>query len=108
LLLGLGNLAKGIDMSSVRNVRPVVVAGGGIGGLACALGLAIKGFRILLLEQAQEFGLGAGIQLAPNAWSALDALGAGERVKHEAVFIERCPQFSPGLRYPDVVAGYGM
>jgi salicylate hydroxylase len=43
-----------------------------------------------LLEQAQKFGeLGAGIQLAPNAWSALDALGAGERVKQEAVFIER-------------------
>ena len=77
-------------MSKVRNTKPVVIAGGGIGGLACALGLAIKGFRVLVLEQAQQFGeIGAGIQLAPNAWSALDALGAGERVKKEAVFIER-------------------
>jgi len=67
-----------------------VVAGGGIGGLACALGLAIKGFRVLVLEQAHAFGeIGAGIQLAPNAWSALDALGVGELVKREAVFIER-------------------
>src|SRR5258708_25990089 len=77
-------------MSTARNAKPVVVAGGGIGGLACALGLAIKGFRVLVLEQAQQFGeIGAGIQLAPNAWSALDALGAGERVKKEAVFIDR-------------------
>jgi salicylate hydroxylase len=32
----------------------------------------------LVLEQAQEFGeVGAGIQLAQNAWSALDVLGVG-------------------------------
>ena len=77
-------------MSGTRNAKPVVIAGGGIGGLACALALAVKGFRALVLEQAQEFGeIGAGIQLAPNAWSALDALGVGEDVKQEAVFIER-------------------
>ena len=78
------------SVSAPRNAKPVVVAGGGIGGLACALGLAIKGFRVLVLEQAHAFGeIGAGIQLAPNAWSALDALGVGELVKREAVFIER-------------------
>ena len=77
-------------MNNSRNVHPVIVAGGGIGGLACALGLARKGFRVLVLEQAHEFAeIGAGIQLAPNAWSALDALGVGELVKKEAVFIER-------------------
>ena len=77
-------------MSRSRNARPIVVAGGGIGGLACALALARKGFRVCVLEQAQEFGeIGAGIQLAPNAWSVLDALGVGELVKKEAVFIER-------------------
>jgi salicylate hydroxylase len=77
-------------MNKSRNAHPVIVAGGGIGGLACALGLARKGFRVLVLEQAHEFAeIGAGIQLAPNAWSALDALGVGELVKKEAVFIER-------------------
>jgi salicylate hydroxylase len=77
-------------VSNPRNAKPVVIAGGGIGGLACALALAVKGFRSLVLEQASEFGeIGAGIQLAPNAWSALDALGVGEGVKREAVFIER-------------------
>ena len=77
-------------MSKARNAKPIVIAGGGIGGLACALGLAVKGFKVVVLEQAHALGeIGAGIQLAPNAWSALDALGVGELVKREAVFIER-------------------
>src|SRR5688500_19305740 len=73
-----------------RNATPVIIAGGGIGGLAAALALARKGFRSIVLEQAQQFGeIGAGIQLAPNAWHAIDALGVGALVKKEAVFIER-------------------
>ena len=73
-----------------RNDKPVIIAGGGIGGLAAALALARKGFRSLVLEQAPQLGeIGAGIQLAPNAWHALDALGVGGLVKKEAVFIEQ-------------------
>jgi 3-hydroxybenzoate 6-monooxygenase len=79
---------------SARNREPVIVAGGGIGGLAAALALARKGFRSIVLEQAAEFGeIGAGIQIAPNAWHALDALGVGALVKKEAVFIERLLMF---------------
>src|SRR5882672_10085053 len=77
-----------------RNDQPVIIAGGGIGGLATALALARKGFRSVVLEQAAQFGeLGAGIQIAPNAWHALDALGVGGRVKRDAVFIERLLMF---------------
>jgi len=77
-----------------RNDKPVVVAGGGIGGLAAALALARKGWRSVVLEQAPQFGeIGAGIQLAPNAWHALDALGVGGLVKKEAVFIEHLFMF---------------
>src|SRR3954449_13182763 len=79
---------------SSRNAQPVVIAGGGIGGLAAALALARKGFRSIVLQQAAQFGeLGAGIQIAPNAWHALDALGVGGLVKKEAVFIERLLMF---------------
>jgi 3-hydroxybenzoate 6-monooxygenase len=73
-----------------RNVWPVAIAGGGIGGLACALALARQGFQSLVLEQAREFGeAGVGLQMAPNALSVLDALGVGEAAKKHALLIER-------------------
>src|SRR5881394_1463480 len=77
-----------------RNKEAVIIAGGGIGGLAAALALARKGYKSVVLEQAPQFGeIGAGIQIAPNAWHALDALGVGQLVKKEAVFIERLLMF---------------
>ena len=73
-----------------RNVWPVAIAGGGIGGLACALALARQGFQSLVLEQAPEFGeAGVGLQMAPNALSVLDALGVGDAAKKDALLIER-------------------
>ncbi len=79
---------------NARNDKPVIIAGGGIGGLAAALALARKGFRSVVLEQASQFGeIGAGIQIAPNAWHALDALGVGALVKKEAVFVEHLFMF---------------
>ena len=72
----------------------MIIAGGGIGGLAAALALARKGYKSVVLEQAPQFGeIGAGIQIAPNACHALDALGVGQLVKKEAVFIERLLMF---------------
>ncbi|MEX2035595.1 MAG: 3-hydroxybenzoate 6-monooxygenase [Xanthobacteraceae bacterium] len=77
-------------MNQPRNALPVAIAGGGIGGLACALALARHGFRALVLEQAREFGeVGLGLQVAPNALSVLDALGVGEAAKKNALMIER-------------------
>ena len=70
--------------------RKIVVAGGGIGGLAAALALANKGFPVTVLEQAREFGeIGAGIQLGPNAFHALDRLGVGGETRANAVFIDQ-------------------
>ncbi len=70
--------------------RPVLIAGGGIGGLAVALGLAQKGFRSILLEKASALGeIGAGIQLGPNAFHAFDYLGVGEDARHMAVYIDQ-------------------
>ena len=50
---------------------PIIVAGGGIGGLATALALAHKGFGVIVLERAARYEeIGAGIQLGPNALKA--------------------------------------
>jgi len=69
---------------------PVIVAGGGIGGLAAALALAQRGFRVRVLEQAAEIGeIGAGVQLAPNAFAAFDALGVGQQARGRAVYTDR-------------------
>ncbi len=68
---------------------PVIVAGGGIGGLAAALALVRQGFRVKVLEQAHEIGeIGAGIQLGPNAFHAFDALGVGDRARSRSVFTD--------------------
>ena len=75
---------------SIPSSPPILVAGGGIGGLAAALALARQGFGVKVLEQASEIGeIGAGIQLGPNAFSAFDALGVGERARAFAVYTER-------------------
>jgi 2-polyprenyl-6-methoxyphenol hydroxylase-like FAD-dependent oxidoreductase len=70
--------------------RPVLIAGGGIGGLATALGLAQKGISSVLLEKASRLGeIGAGIQLGPNAFHAFDYLGVGEAARGMAVYIDQ-------------------
>jgi len=48
---------------------PIIVAGGGIGGLARPLALAQKRFRVIVLERAARYQeIGARIQLGPNAF----------------------------------------
>jgi salicylate hydroxylase len=69
---------------------PILIAGGGIGGLSAALGLAQKGFSVLVLEKAAKLGeIGAGIQLGPNAFHCFDALGVGEAARRTAVYIDQ-------------------
>ena len=38
-----------------RNPHPIVIAGGGIGGLACALALAQRNFAVIVCEKAAAF-----------------------------------------------------
>jgi len=77
-------------METVRHSLPVLVAGGGIGGLAAALAIARLGHPVKVLEQSARIGeIGAGIQLGPNAFSAFDALGVGESARASAVYTDR-------------------
>jgi len=76
-------------MSPSSPTLPVLVAGGGIGGLAAALALTRQGFAVKVLEQSPQLGeIGAGIQLGPNAFAAFDALGIGERARARAVYTD--------------------
>lgn len=79
--------------------KPILIAGGGIGGLATAIGLARKGYRSLVLEKASQLGeIGAGIQLGPNAFHAFDWLGIGDEARKMAVYID-------ALRLMDAITG---
>jgi salicylate hydroxylase len=67
--------------------EPVLIVGGGIGGLAAALALARKGVKSQVIEQAPEFKeIGAGIQLGPNVFWMFDILGLTEPISKLAVF----------------------
>ncbi|WP_030799506.1 3-hydroxybenzoate 6-monooxygenase [Streptomyces sp. NRRL S-337] len=77
----------------------ILIAGGGVGGLAAALATARHGHRVTVLERRDSFTeLGAGIQLGPNAFHALDRLGVGDAVRERAVFIDE-------LRFMDGTTG---
>jgi 3-hydroxybenzoate 6-monooxygenase len=78
----------------------ILIAGGGIGGLATAIGLAQKGIASLVLEKASRLGeIGAGIQLGPNAFHAFDYLGVGDAARDMAVYIDN-------LRLMDAIEGH--
>jgi 3-hydroxybenzoate 6-monooxygenase len=69
---------------------PLLIVGGGIGGLATALALARVGRAVHVVEKAPEFGeIGAGLQLAPNAVHVLDRLGLMGEIGKHAVFPNR-------------------
>ena len=75
--------------NKTKNALPVLVAGGGIGGLAAALALTRQGFDVKVLEQAAALGeIGAGLQVGPNGFAAFDALGVGEIARSKAVYTD--------------------
>ncbi|MEV5876412.1 FAD-dependent monooxygenase [Streptomyces sp. NPDC052101] len=74
-----------------------VVVGGGIGGLAAAIGLHRIGWDVRVVERAGTLAdAGAGISLHANGLRALDALGVGAAVRAAAR-----PQYTGGTRTPE-------
>lgn len=69
--------------------RQVLIAGGGIGGLAAALAASRAGWEVRLYEQADAFSeIGAGLQLGSNATRILQGWGLGPALEAVAAFPE--------------------
>ena len=67
--------------------KQVVIAGGGIGGLAAALACAQRGVPVQLLERAPQLSeVGAGIQIGPNVTRILQAWDLGAALAQVAAF----------------------
>ncbi len=70
--------------------KQVLVAGGGIGGLAAALGASRAGWDVRLFERAAAFSeVGAGVQLGPNVVRRLQAWGLQSPLQAVAAFPAR-------------------
>ena len=81
----------------MSNQLPVIVAGGGIGGVAVTQVSSSIGKRQHLLRGRVDPRVvleprgqteGAGIQLGPNAFHAFDALGIGDKARSRSVFTD--------------------
>lgn len=89
-------------MSLAPEHGTVLIAGGGIGGLAVALALARKGIASRVLERRPDFSEeGAGIQIGPNGTRILQDIGvAGALSGHVAV--------PDGLQVRDAMTAHGL
>ena len=68
---------------------PVIVAGGGLGGLACALELGSRGIRTILLDEDNTVGASGlssrGICYARHTLEILDRFGIAERIRAKGI-----------------------
>ena len=67
--------------------KSMLIAGGGIAGMAAGFAAARAGWRATVFERAPEFSeVGAGVQQGPNVTRILQAWGLGEALKQVAAF----------------------
>src|SRR5215468_5574890 len=65
----------------MARLDPILIVGGGLGGLTTALALSRRGVAARVLEGAPEFGaIGYGIQFGPNVFHVFDQLGLMDAV----------------------------
>ncbi|KAJ5399680.1 Monooxygenase FAD-binding [Penicillium sp. CMV-2018d] len=67
----------------------VIVVGAGIGGMAAALTLGLRGHHVIVLEAAPKLmEVGAGIQVSPNMLRLFDRWGVSDLVHAQDVALE--------------------
>jgi salicylate hydroxylase len=65
--------------------KSIVILGAGIGGLAAAIALTQRGAQVQIFEQSDAIrDVGAGIQISPNGYAVIKALGLGEVFEQRA------------------------
>ncbi len=78
----------------MANSDPVLIVGGGLGGLTAALALGRQGRQVRVLEQTPELGaIGYGIQLGPNVFPMFARLGLVDALLEQSVLPSACVMF---------------
>lgn len=66
--------------------QEVTILGAGVAGLALARALAMRGWQVLVLEQADAIReVGAGLQIGPNGAAVMRALGLADEMQAAAI-----------------------
>lgn len=74
----------------MASATPIIIIGGGIGGLTAALALLQRGLDVAVYEQAPELKeIGAGIQIGSNGTRVLYALGLEAALQRTQVLPSR-------------------
>src|SRR4051794_8353947 len=61
--------------------QPILIVGGGLGGLTAALSLSRRGWPVRVLEGDKDFGaIGYGIQFGPNVFHVFERLGIADEI----------------------------
>lgn len=95
----------------VQKKAPLLIAGGGIGGLTTALALAHRGIASRVLEKNPTFSeAGAGIQIGPNGMRVLTELGVGKALERMAAAPEAIHIFDglSGRLLTELPLGHGI
>ncbi|KAL3491945.1 hypothetical protein BJX62DRAFT_251033 [Aspergillus germanicus] len=79
-----------MDTTHAKTPLDVVIVGVGIGGIAAALTLGLRGHHITILESAPKLmEVGAGIQVSPNMLRLFDRWGVSPLIHAKDVALER-------------------
>ncbi len=74
-------MSSNLPKSNELQGQTIAISGGGIGGAAGALALALRGADVTLFERAPEFKeVGAGLQIGPHGWRMLESWGLLDRI----------------------------